>query len=83
MKFSELPDKLKHTCVSFVEQSDVVLKIRREDLAVMLSELLENAHEGTDDICVFPLKYNADCSKGVPNSKRVYFTIDDKVRNGK
>ena len=83
MKFADLPDKLKHTCVHFVEQSDVSLKIRRSDLATLLSELLENANEGEDDLCVLPLKFNADCSKGIPNSKRVYFTIDEKSWKGK
>ena len=76
MKFHNMIDRLNRAPQGFVNTSDVMLNVGRDDLAPLLSELMNNLNEGEDDICSVPLKLVISEAKGVAKEKRLSFILD-------
>lgn len=81
MKYSDIAEQMKHIPNNVVSQADVHLKIGRDDLITLLSELMNNVHESENGISIIPLKMNVVNSKEIPINQRITLSIDKKLWN--
>ena len=77
VKYSDILETVKHIPDNVVQNADVYLKINIDDLATLLSELLNNAYESEDGISIVPLKVNVQNSKNIPINRRISLEIDE------